>query len=114
MNQASALEAQTQQRSLNSSLGDTVDSPLVHLGGQLLNGSRSKHPKASPQSSFNSVIYGPWCSIFVWSLSLNSPILPCMVYFYHGDMQTVHKLSRFGNAFSLGSKVNDHVLLDIG
>ncbi|GFW81798.1 hypothetical protein TNCV_2884721 [Trichonephila clavipes] len=33
MNQASASEAQAQQLSLNSSLGDTVDSPLVHLRG---------------------------------------------------------------------------------
>ncbi|GFX26605.1 hypothetical protein TNCV_4536161 [Trichonephila clavipes] len=37
MNQASALEALTQQRSLNSSLGDIVGSPLVHPCGQLLN-----------------------------------------------------------------------------
>ncbi|GFU91597.1 hypothetical protein TNCV_2543611 [Trichonephila clavipes] len=41
MNQAPASEGQTQQRSLNSSLEDTVGSPLVHLGGMLLNGSTS-------------------------------------------------------------------------
>ncbi|GFV72265.1 hypothetical protein TNCV_637271 [Trichonephila clavipes] len=40
-NQASASEAQTQQCSLNCSLGETFGSPLVHFGGQLLNGSPS-------------------------------------------------------------------------
>ncbi|GFX44025.1 uncharacterized protein TNCV_4118211 [Trichonephila clavipes] len=33
MNQAPASKNQTQQRSLNSSLEDTVGSPLIHLGG---------------------------------------------------------------------------------
>ncbi|GFU25703.1 hypothetical protein TNCV_3146461 [Trichonephila clavipes] len=37
MNQAPASENQTQHRSLNSSLEATVGSPLVHLGGMLLN-----------------------------------------------------------------------------
>ncbi|GFV15532.1 hypothetical protein TNCV_4835581 [Trichonephila clavipes] len=36
MNQAFASESLTQQGTLNSSLGDTVGSPMVHLGGQLL------------------------------------------------------------------------------
>ncbi|GFT75157.1 hypothetical protein TNCV_2245131 [Trichonephila clavipes] len=36
MNQVSALEAQTQQRSLNSSLGNILVNPLVHLSCQLL------------------------------------------------------------------------------
>ncbi|GFW67836.1 hypothetical protein TNCV_3871671 [Trichonephila clavipes] len=58
--QASASEARTQQRSLNSSLGDTVGSPLVHLGSQLLNGSMSIRSNVSPQPLFTSVIYGPW------------------------------------------------------
>ncbi|GFW41714.1 RNA-directed DNA polymerase from mobile element jockey [Trichonephila clavipes] len=82
-NQASASEAQTQQCSLNSSLGDTFGSLLVHFGGQLLNGSPSICPNASPQPSFASVIYGPWCTTFATSLILNSPILPCTVHFYH-------------------------------
>ncbi|GFT28679.1 transposable element Tcb1 transposase [Trichonephila clavipes] len=55
MNQESASEVQAQQHSLNSSLGDTVDCPLVHLGGQLLNGSTSNRPNSSPQLSFTSV-----------------------------------------------------------
>ncbi|GFW04748.1 hypothetical protein TNCV_4879841 [Trichonephila clavipes] len=46
MNQAPASENQTQQRSLNSSLEDTVGSPLVHLGGMLLNGSTSILPNS--------------------------------------------------------------------
>ncbi|GFU32398.1 hypothetical protein TNCV_3611671 [Trichonephila clavipes] len=37
MNQAPASENQVQQQSLNSSLEATVGSPLVHLGGMLLN-----------------------------------------------------------------------------
>ncbi|GFW37191.1 hypothetical protein TNCV_5020891 [Trichonephila clavipes] len=41
MNQASVLVAQMQQHSLSSSLEDTFGSLLVHLGGQLLNGSTS-------------------------------------------------------------------------
>ncbi|GFV43892.1 hypothetical protein TNCV_485161 [Trichonephila clavipes] len=41
MNQASASETQVQQSSLNSSLGGTVGSPLVHLAGQLLSSSMS-------------------------------------------------------------------------
>ncbi|GFW49627.1 hypothetical protein TNCV_2844081 [Trichonephila clavipes] len=84
MNQASASEAQTQQHSLNSSLGDIVDNPLAHLSGQLLNASTSIHPKASPQLSFISVIYCPWCTSFATSLILDSPIVPCMYYFSHG------------------------------
>ncbi|GFT63273.1 hypothetical protein TNCV_1194841 [Trichonephila clavipes] len=46
MNQAPASENQTQQRSLNSSLEDTVGRPLVHLGGMLLNGSTSILPNS--------------------------------------------------------------------
>ncbi|GFV50890.1 hypothetical protein TNCV_3921831 [Trichonephila clavipes] len=63
MNQVSALEGQRKQCSLNSSLGDTIGSPLVHLGGQLLNGSTSIHSNASLQPSFNSVFYGRICHI---------------------------------------------------
>ncbi|GFX02343.1 hypothetical protein TNCV_2285111 [Trichonephila clavipes] len=59
MNQASVSEAQTQQRSLNSSLGDTVGSPLVHMGDQLLNGSTYILPNAFLQPSLTSVHYGP-------------------------------------------------------
>ncbi|GFW56060.1 uncharacterized protein TNCV_374661 [Trichonephila clavipes] len=92
-NQASASEAQMQQCSLNSSLGDTFGSPLVRFGGQLLNGSPSICPNASPQPSFASVIYGSWCTTFASSLILNSPILPCTVHFYHGGTRTVHKNS---------------------
>ncbi|GFU92557.1 uncharacterized protein TNCV_4794861 [Trichonephila clavipes] len=91
-NQASASEAQTQQCSLNSSLGDTFGSPLIHFGGQLLNGSPSICPNTSPQPSFASVIYGPWCTTFATSLILNSPFSPCSVHFYHGGTRTVHKL----------------------
>ncbi|GFX63692.1 hypothetical protein TNCV_2183211 [Trichonephila clavipes] len=53
MNQAPASENQTQQRSLNSSLEDTVGSPLVHLGDMLLNGSTSILPN-SPLHSHQS------------------------------------------------------------
>ncbi|GFX26365.1 uncharacterized protein TNCV_949631 [Trichonephila clavipes] len=113
-NQASASEAQTQQCSLNCSLGDTFGSPLVNFGGQLFNGSPSICSNASPQPSFASVIYGPWCTTFATSLILNSPILLYTVHFYHGGMRTVHKLSRFGNASTLGPKANDHALLDVG
>ncbi|GFU97508.1 hypothetical protein TNCV_1913631 [Trichonephila clavipes] len=49
---------QAQQRSLNNSLGDTVGSPLVHLGDLSLNGSTSIRPNASPQPSLTCVIYG--------------------------------------------------------
>ncbi|GFY18277.1 hypothetical protein TNCV_2046831 [Trichonephila clavipes] len=49
--------APTQQRSLNSNLGDTGGSPLAHLGGQLLNGSTSVRPNACPQSSLTSVMF---------------------------------------------------------
>ncbi|GFW66682.1 hypothetical protein TNCV_1371151 [Trichonephila clavipes] len=51
MDQASASDAQTQQRSLNSNLGDTISNLLVHLGGQLLNGSTSIRPNTFPQQS---------------------------------------------------------------
>ena len=113
MNQAFASDAQAQQRSLNRSLWLTVDSPLVHLGGHFLNDSMPIRPKASPQPSFISVFYGPWCTIFVTLLILDSPILPCTVCFYKGSTRTFYKLSRFGNAFTLGSKVNDHALLNV-
>ncbi|GFV51333.1 uncharacterized protein TNCV_3615311 [Trichonephila clavipes] len=45
--------SQTQQCSLNSSLGDTFGSPLVHFGGQLLNGCARTHlcNRRSPLSS---------------------------------------------------------------
>ncbi|GFU00671.1 hypothetical protein TNCV_4818351 [Trichonephila clavipes] len=46
MNQAPASENQMQQRSLNSSLEATVGSPLVHLGGMLLNSSTSSLPNS--------------------------------------------------------------------
>ncbi|GFU57251.1 calmodulin [Trichonephila clavipes] len=94
MNQASASEGQTQQCPLNSSLGDTVGSPLIHLGGQLLNGSTSILPNVSPQLLFTSVIYGLWCTTFASSLILDSPILPCTVYFYNGGTRTVPPLAR--------------------
>ncbi|GFS62501.1 hypothetical protein TNCV_1262831 [Trichonephila clavipes] len=77
MNQAPALENQTQQRSLNSSLEDTVGSPLVHLGGMLLNGSTSILPNSPLQPSVTSITYGPWYTPFATSLILDGPILPC-------------------------------------
>ncbi|GFU48959.1 hypothetical protein TNCV_3209431 [Trichonephila clavipes] len=36
-----------------------------------------------------------------------------MAYFYYGSTRTVPKLSRFGNASTLGPKANDHALLDV-
>ncbi|GFX17200.1 hypothetical protein TNCV_2857231 [Trichonephila clavipes] len=69
----SAKEAH--QRSLNSSLGDTVGSSLVLLGRQLLKGSTSIRLNASLQPSFTSVIYGQWCTSFAPSLILDSAIL---------------------------------------
>ncbi|GFU83491.1 hypothetical protein TNCV_2142491 [Trichonephila clavipes] len=111
MNQASASEAQTQQRSLNSCLGDTVGSPLDHLAGQLLNGSTSIHPNAS--LPFTSVIHGPWRITFAPSWMLDNPILPCMVIFYHGGTRKVHKNSRFENASTLDPKANDHAFLEV-
>ncbi|GFV57646.1 hypothetical protein TNCV_3132341 [Trichonephila clavipes] len=59
INQASAPEAQTLQRSLNSSLGDTFGISLVLLGGQLLNVSPSIRPNASMQTSFTSKMLPP-------------------------------------------------------
>ncbi|GFU89821.1 hypothetical protein TNCV_4742621 [Trichonephila clavipes] len=49
VNQASASEAQTQQHSLNNSLGDTFISLMFHLGVQLLNSSTSIRTNTSPQ-----------------------------------------------------------------
>ncbi|GFU00697.1 transposable element Tc3 transposase [Trichonephila clavipes] len=63
MNQAPASENQTQQRSLNSSLEDTVGSSLVHLGGMLLNGSTSILPNSPLQPSVTSITYGPCCQV---------------------------------------------------
>ncbi|GFV74254.1 uncharacterized protein TNCV_2312521 [Trichonephila clavipes] len=114
MNQASASETQVQQSSLNSSLGDTIGSPLVHLAGQFLSINTSILRKAFSQSSFTSVIYGPWFTTVATSLILDSPILICTVYCYHGGTRTVHKLRRFGNVSIFGPKANDHVLLDMG
>ncbi|GFV56421.1 hypothetical protein TNCV_1709711 [Trichonephila clavipes] len=94
MNQAPASENQMQQRSLNSSLEATVGSPLVHLVGMLLNGSTSSLPNSPLQPSVTSITYGPWYTTFATSLILDGPILPCMVYFNHGDTRTVHKLNR--------------------
>ena len=113
MNHVSASEAQAQQHSLNSSLGDTVVSPLFHLLSQLLNNSMSIRLNASRQPLFTSVIYVPWWTKFAMSLILDSPILPCMVYFYHGCMQKVFKLSHFGNVSTLGPKASDHALSDV-
>ncbi|GFW27770.1 hypothetical protein TNCV_766511 [Trichonephila clavipes] len=59
MNQAPASENQTQQRSLNSSLEATVGSPLVHLGGMLLNGSTSSLPNSPLQPSVTSITLWP-------------------------------------------------------
>ncbi|GFT43443.1 hypothetical protein TNCV_814971 [Trichonephila clavipes] len=71
MNQASASEDQTQQRSLNSSLEATVGSPLVHLGGMLLNGSTSSLPNSPLQPSVTSITYDPWYTTFATSLILD-------------------------------------------
>ncbi|GFS48360.1 hypothetical protein TNCV_2297131 [Trichonephila clavipes] len=113
MNQASALESQTLQGSLISSFGDTADSPLVQLGGQMLNNSTTICQNASTQLSFPSVTCGPWCTPFAPSLILDSSISPCTVFFYHGDTRTVHKRSRFGNASTLRTKANHHAVLDV-
>ncbi|GFX88348.1 hypothetical protein TNCV_1705681 [Trichonephila clavipes] len=114
MNQAPASENQTQQRSLNSSLEDTVGSPLVHLGGMLLNGSTSILPNSLLQPSVTSITYGPWYTTFATSLILDGPILPYTVYFNHGDTRTVHKLSGFENASNLFPKAKNYAVLDIG
>ncbi|GFV54473.1 hypothetical protein TNCV_2865571 [Trichonephila clavipes] len=66
-----------QQRSLNSSLEATVGSPLVHLGGMLLNGSMCSLPNSPLQPSVTSITYGPWYTTFAKSLILDGPILPC-------------------------------------
>ncbi|GFU80124.1 hypothetical protein TNCV_580041 [Trichonephila clavipes] len=76
MNQVPASENQTQQRSLNSSLENTVGSPLVHLGGMLYNGSTSILPNSPLQPSVTSITYGPWYTPFATSLILDGPILP--------------------------------------
>ena len=114
INQTCVAEAHMQQRSLNRHWGDTVGCLLVHLGGQLLNGCSSICPNASPQLSFSSVIYDPWCTTFAMLLILDSAILPCMIYFYHGNTQTVYKISHFGNASTFGPKANDHAVLNVG
>ncbi|GFU88090.1 hypothetical protein TNCV_1336591 [Trichonephila clavipes] len=114
MNQAPASENQTQRRSLNSSLEDTVGSPLVHLGGMLLNGSTSILPNSPLQPSVTSITYGPWYTTFATSLILDGPILPCSVYFNNGDTRTVQKLSRFGNASNLLPKAKNYAVLDFG
>ncbi|GFT15968.1 neural-cadherin [Trichonephila clavipes] len=36
-------------------------------------------------------MYGQWVTTFATSLILNSPILPCTVYFYHGGTRKAHK-----------------------
>ncbi|GFU17901.1 hypothetical protein TNCV_4029221 [Trichonephila clavipes] len=64
----------------------------------LLNGSTSILLNSPLQPSVTSITYGPWNTTFATSLILDGPILPCTVYFNHGDTRTVHKLSRFGNA----------------
>ncbi|GBO44983.1 hypothetical protein AVEN_100274-1 [Araneus ventricosus] len=56
----------------------------------------------------------PWCTTCATPLILDSAILPCTVYFYHGGKRTVHKISRFRNASTLGPKANNHALLDVG
>ncbi|GFU43179.1 hypothetical protein TNCV_3775511 [Trichonephila clavipes] len=114
MKQVSAADAQDQQRVLNSSLKDIVESPLDHLGDQLLNGSTSICPNASLQPSFTSVIYGSLCIAFAASLISDKHIMPFRVYFYLGGTQTLHKINRFANASTLGSKVNDHTFSDVG
>ncbi|GFT96308.1 hypothetical protein TNCV_3907341 [Trichonephila clavipes] len=57
-------ETQTHKRSLNGSLGDTLCSALVPLGGQLLNGSTSIRQNTSPQPPLTFVMQGPLCTIF--------------------------------------------------
>ncbi|GFX13286.1 hypothetical protein TNCV_2907091 [Trichonephila clavipes] len=114
MNQAPASENQTQQRSLNSSLEDTVGSPLVHLGGMLLNGSTSILPNSPLQPSVTSITHGPWYTTFATSMILDGPILPCTVHFNHGDTRTVHKLSRFEMLPNLFPKAKNYAVLDFG
>ncbi|GFT54989.1 hypothetical protein TNCV_2325091 [Trichonephila clavipes] len=114
MNQASASENQTQQRSLNSSLEDTVGSPWFIWVVCCLTVARLLLPNSPLQPSVTSITYGPWYTTFATSLILDGPILPCTVYFNHGDTRTVHKLSRFGNASNLFPKAKNYAVLDFG
>ncbi|GFX27366.1 hypothetical protein TNCV_3341781 [Trichonephila clavipes] len=94
-NQTTASEAQAQQCSLNSSLGDTFGSPLVHFGVSCSTVARlsARTHLRNRRSPLSSMARG--APHFATSLILNSPILPCTVHFYHGGTRTVHKLSRF-------------------
>ncbi|GFX52239.1 hypothetical protein TNCV_4800961 [Trichonephila clavipes] len=114
MNQASALEGQTLQRSLDSNLGDTVSSPLVHLGGQLLNGSTSICPNASPQPSFTAVILPMVHHIYLvadFGQSLFSMHVMLLPWRHANSSQTY---SHFLNVSTFVPRANDHALLDIG
>ncbi|GFS85607.1 uncharacterized protein TNCV_2794441 [Trichonephila clavipes] len=111
MNQASASEAQTQQCSLNSSLGDTFGSPLVHFGGQLLNGSPSICPNTSPQTVVRLCHLWPVvhhiCHVADFEQShfaMHGTLLPRR---HANSSQT----QPFRNASTLGPKANDHALL---
>ncbi|GFW31381.1 hypothetical protein TNCV_3416371 [Trichonephila clavipes] len=77
----------------------------------MLLGSTSILPNSPVQPS---VTYGPWYTTFATSLILDGPILPCTVYFNHGDIRTVHKLSRFGNSSNLFPKAKNDAALDFG
>ncbi|GFT80771.1 hypothetical protein TNCV_2540601 [Trichonephila clavipes] len=85
MNQAPASENQTQQRSLASSLEDTVGSPPVNMVYMLLKVAHlfSRTHLCSHQSPLSPMARGS--PHFITSLILDGPILPCTVYFNHGD-----------------------------
>ncbi|GFV03231.1 hypothetical protein TNCV_4018281 [Trichonephila clavipes] len=114
MNQAPASENQTQQRSLNSSLEDTVGSPLVHLGGMLLNGSTSILPNSPLQPSVTSITYGPWYTTFATSLILDGPILPRTDTLTTVTHEQSTNLAVFGNASNLFPKAKNYAVLDFG
>ncbi|GFS62677.1 DUF4817 domain-containing protein [Trichonephila clavipes] len=108
INQVPASENQTQQRSLNSSLEATVGSPLVHLGGMLLNGSTSSLPNSPLQPSVTSITYGPWYTTFATSLILDGPILPCTKNVKSGKGPlTPAGLSKFVKRFEETGKLED-------
>lgn len=113
INSASAPNTHTGQLSHNRDRGDTVDSPLVHLGGESLNGCTIFAERISA-AVVPLCIYGPWGTPFANALNFDSDILPCTMYFYHDCTRTICKINRFGNASILIPKVNEHVFLDVG
>ncbi|GFU57071.1 hypothetical protein TNCV_1779371 [Trichonephila clavipes] len=114
MNQAPASENQTQQRSLNSSLEDTVGSPLVHLGGMLLNGSTSILPNSPLPPSVTFITYGPWYTTFATSLILTVPFCHarCTLTTVTHEQSTNLGVSEMLPTFS--RKPKNYAVLDFG